>query len=198
MFAKVNKIRIILLIIFSTLAIAVLSAYFACKVSIRKYEIPFMEMQADFSKVGKYEAILNITFSPNLAIGLCVIPVNHQDLPNTIFWGLEAVIDITNDHFTYSSDCSFGRGYYDTTTGINYYCMYLPPRKIVPGKYHCVLTVIKSEEQFKNIPLKIVVYPVYDFLPMISDLLIIFFFVILLVVITLGIYWKICDAEKKL
>lgn len=81
MFVKVNKIRIILLIIFSTLAIVVLSTYFSCKATIRKYKIPFMEMQADFSRVGKYEAVLNITFNPDWTTALCVIPVNHQDLP---------------------------------------------------------------------------------------------------------------------
>lgn len=185
------------MIIFSTLAIVVLSTYFSCKATIRKYKIPFMEMQADFSRAGKYEAVLNITFNPDWTTALCVIPVNHQKIPPTIFQGLDAVIDITNDNFTYSSNCSFSRGY-KTTSGMIYYSMYLPPGKIVPGKYHCVLTVIKSEAQFKNIPLKIVAYPVYDFLPMIADLLIIFFFVILLVVITLVIYWKICDAEKQL
>jgi len=174
---------------FQIIALVVFVAYGLLAFEIRKYNKPFMSMEANLSQSGEYCGLLNKTFEPNFTTAICIsgksyqfdyLSLNNQQSTLTVY-------NINNNKEIFSTPFIFCREVV-LPSGNRNPCLYLPNDKIPKGQYRVMIKVVSGISK-ETPPVKIVAYPVYEFYPLVCYFLLLFFFFFSIVsfVLSLGI-----------
>lgn len=150
--------------LFALLSIALFTGFLLKVLEIRSYRHPFMTMDADLSRPGVYEGILNKRFDPQLAIALCLVPsVPREETPNMVE-GLRGELSLTSavGSNVYVSPLAFSRSHV-LPSGDRVYCQYIGAQSFPVGEYRFHLRIDTEAAALRSVEHSIAAYPVADF-----------------------------------